>query len=85
MSHLYKVHFHKSERARKADCYLFRTDWQMNLEDVLTSFKIDFPERYPIAVQEDGKFIWTLKDDLGCPYCGGIDAHSYNCKGGFGL
>ena len=26
-----------------------------------------------------------VKVTIQCPYCGGVDAHRYNCKGGYGL
>jgi len=27
----------------------------------------------------------ALLESLRCPYCGGVDAHLWNCKGGYGL
>ena len=55
---------------------------ETHLENVCTDLMVGRKE--VTAVLEDGK-MRTIVDNLRCPYCGGIDAHLWNCKGGYGL
>ena len=61
------------------------------LEDKLIDLSVQQKSVYLIL--KDGKVsegmtgdqMMMIKPTIACPHCGGVDAHLWNCKGGYGL
>ena len=61
------------------------------LEDKLLDLSVQQKSVYLIL--KDGKVsegmtgdqMMMIKPTIACPRCGGVDAHLWNCKGGYGL
>lgn len=85
MKQLFRVQYHPTKHSVKPRTWMCFGDW-IFAEDVLTEFKTGHPDATPLSVQDqDDRFLWTLKDELACPHCGGVDAHLPRCEGGYGL
>ena len=62
-----------------------------DLDDKLIDLSVQQKSVYLIL--KDGKTMEGLTGDrmmgvkrtISCPHCGGVDAHRWNCKGGYGL
>ena len=79
----YRIMYHESSTSVKPHLYLFGDGRDLCAEDALTIFRLDKPEAVPLSLQKNTEFVWTLKDELACPYCGGIDAHTPKCRWGY--
>ena len=60
-----------------------------DLEDKLIELQLRNATIYLIL--KEGKAIpkcpvsESIKQNIACPHCGGVDTHRYDCKGGYGL